>query len=288
MFEASRRVKSASTVPDAAALGPSPLAQIDFRSLWSLLRRSQITILSTTAAALLLMVLVVLAVPHRYTATTQILIDPADLHAVGSDLNPTNQMSDAAVLQVESQVRVLTSDSVLRRVVKAEALDRDAEFAGRPSLLRGLLGALGLGPAPATTDSTLAALTALRRALVVKRAERTYVVDASVTSRDREKAARLANAVAQAYLAEQTDVRSDAARQISQSLSARLNELKDRVREAEERAEAFKAHNNIVGASGQLVNEQQLSELNNQLDAARVRTAEAKARLDQVERLQQT
>jgi len=83
-------------------------------------------------------------------------------------------------------------------------------------------------------------------------------------------------------------VRSDAARQISQSLSARLNELKNRVRDAEERAEAFKAHNNIVGASGQLVNEQQLSELNNQLGAARARTAEAKARLDQVERLQQS
>jgi polysaccharide biosynthesis transport protein len=288
MFEASRQVRSASTAPDAAALGPSPVAQIDFPSLWSLLRRGQNTILVTTAAALLLMALVVLVVPHRYTATTQILIDPTDLHAVGSDLSPTNQMSDAAVLQVESQVRVLTSDSVLRRVIKAEALDRDAEFVGRPSLLRGLLGALGLGPAAATTDSTLTALAVLRRALVVKRAERTYVVDASVTSRDPEKAARLANAVAQAYLAEQTDVRSDAARQISQSLSARLNELKDRVREAEERAEAFKARNNIVGASGQLVNEQQLSELNNQLGAARARTAEAKARLDQVERLQQT
>jgi polysaccharide biosynthesis transport protein len=288
MFEASRQVRSASTIPDAAALGPPPLAQIDFRSLWSLLRRGQSTILVTMVAALLLMAQVVLAVPHRYTATTQILIDPTDLHAVGSDLSPANQMSDAAVRQVESQVRVLTSDSVLRRVVKAEALDHDTEFAGRPSLLRGLLGALGLGPAATTTNGTLTALTALRRALVVKRAERTYVVDASVTSRDPDKAARLANAVAQAYLAEQTDVRSDAARQISQSLSARLNELKDRVREAEERPEAFKARNNIVGASGQLVNEQQLPELNNQLGAARARAAEAKARLDQVERLQQT
>ena len=120
----------------------------------------------------------------------------------------------------------------------------------------------------------------------VKRAERTYVVDVSVTSQDPAKAARLANAVAQAYLAEQTDVRSDAARQISQSLSARLNELKDRVREAEDRVETFKARNNIVGASGQLVNEQQLSELNNQLGVAHARTAAAKARLDQVERLQ--
>jgi len=35
------------------------------------------------------------AVPHRYTATTQILIDPTDLHAVGSELSPPNQMSDA-------------------------------------------------------------------------------------------------------------------------------------------------------------------------------------------------
>ncbi len=120
----------------------------------------------------------------------------------------------------------------------------------------------------------------------MKRAERTYVVDVSVTSKDPDKAARLANAIAQAYLAEQTDVRSDAARQISQSLSARLNELKDRVREAEDRVETFKARNNIVGANGQLVNEQQLSELNNQLGVAHARTAAAEARLDQVEQVQ--
>ncbi len=114
------------------------------------------------------------------------------------------------------------------------------------------------------------------------------MVDVSVTSLYPEKAERIANAIAQAYLAEQTDVRSDAARQISQTLSARLNELKDRVREAEERVEAFKARNNILGASGQLVNEQQLSELNNQLGAARARAAQAKARLEEVERLQRT
>jgi len=111
-------------------------------------------------------------------------------------------------------------------------------------------------------------------------------VDVSVNSRDPAKAARIANAIAQAYLAEQTDVRSDAARQVSQSLSARLNELKYRVREAEDRVETFKARNNILGASGQLINEQQLSELNKQLGVARARTAAAKARLDQVERLQ--
>jgi succinoglycan biosynthesis transport protein ExoP len=287
MFEAPRPIESAAAGRDNTGLGPSPLAQMDLRGILLLVGRGKKTIFWTTAASLLLMAVFILAVPHRYTATTQILIDPTDLRAVGSELSPTNQMSDIAVLQVESQVRVLTSDSVLRRVIKTEALDRDAEFAGRPSLLRGLIGAVGLGSA-APADSTLTALTALRRSLVVKRAERTYVVDVSVTSLYPEKAERIANAIAQAYLTEQTDVRSDAARQISQTLSARLSELKDRVHGAEERVEAFKARNNILGASGQLVNEQQLSELNNQLGAARARAAQAKSRLEEVERLQRT
>ena len=250
-----------------------PVTEFDFRKTLSVIWRGKATILWTTAISLLAAVLFVALVPHRYTATTQILIDPTDFRAVATDLAPANQANDAAVLQVESQVRVLTSDSVLRRVIKAEALDHDPEFAGQ----RSWLGGASYG------DDSLAALNALKRAVQVKRAERTYVVDVSVTTRDPVKAARIANAIAQAYLAEQTDVRSDAARQVSQSLSARLNELKERVRQAEDRVETFKAQNNILGASGQLVNEQQLSELNNQLGMARARTAAAKARLDQVE-----
>ncbi len=60
------------------------------------------------------------------------------------------------------------------------------------------------------------------------------------------------------------------------------------MREAEEKVEAYKAQNNMVGANGQLVSDQQLSEMNNQLGAARARTAEAKARLDQVTLVQRT
>ena len=82
----------------------------------------------TIVASLLIAFLLVLIVPHRYTAVTQILIDPTDLRAIGNELAPANQADDANVFQVESQVRVLTSDSVLRRVVKAEGLDKDQEL----------------------------------------------------------------------------------------------------------------------------------------------------------------
>src|SRR5579862_7082798 len=271
MFEASSHMPSTAVARRDVSLGFASLPPIDVRKIWSVLWRGKITILLSTMVAVALAAAFVLLAPHKYTATTQILIDPMDLRAAQSDISPAIPQSDAAVLQVESQARVIASDNVLRRVVASEGLDHDPEF------VRGAL-AQQYGP--------IAALNELQRRVQVKRSERTYVVDVSVTSEDPEKAARLANAIAQTYLAEQTEVRSNAARQISQSLTARLKELQTRVRDAEQSVEAYKASHNIVGANGELVNEQQLSSLNGQLSAARARTSEAKARLDQVESVQ--
>lgn len=288
MFEAPRQFKS--VVLANADVAAVPAADIDLGRILSTLWRGRTTILAAAALALLAAVLFVLVAPHRFTAVTEILIEPTDLRAVANEATPSSQNTDTQLLQVDSQVRVLTSDDVLRRVVEAEGLARDPEFNRGPSVLRALLDRVTatLGRRQAKPDPSLAALTAFRSHVQAKRADRTYVVDVSVNSEEPAKAARLANAVAQAYLAEQTEVRADAARQVSRSLTGRLNELKQSVQSAEDRAQAFKASHNIVGANGQLVNEQQLADLNNQLAAVRARTAAAKARLDQIEAVQRS
>ena len=282
MFETPRQIRSAVVGDGNFAVGPAPLSQIDFSKIRSVLWSGRATILYTTVAALALAVLFVALAPHEYTAVTQILIDPSDLRALGNDTQPT-QMSDAALMQVESQLSVLTSDAVLGRVVAAQRLDRDSEFVRGPSLISLLMGKDAL-----PGGRTLAALNELKRRVTVKRDERTFVVEVDFTSRDPNKAVRIANAIAQAYLAEQTQVRSDAARQVSQSLSARLKELKDSVRDSDEKVEAFKARNNLLAANGQLVTDQQLTDMNNQLSAAGAHTAETKARLEQVEQVQRS
>jgi succinoglycan biosynthesis transport protein ExoP len=295
MFHETQLIKSATIeLPDPARtralLQPSGF---DSAKYWAAIRDRKTVIVATTLLSLLAAAVFILVAPAKYTATAQILIDPSDLKGVENSLMASNQMSDLAVLQVESQVRVLTSDNVLRRVIAAEKLDSDPKFArNQTSLLRDLMAAVltpfGIAHATANFDPALAALYELQQHIRVKRAERTYVVDVSVTTDDGDKSARIANAVTAAYLAEQTSARSEAARRVSDSLAARLSELKNRVRMAEERVEDFKARNNIVGASGQLVNEQQLSELNNQLSLARARTAEAKSRFEQVAALQRS
>lgn len=225
----------------------------------------------------------------RFTAVAQLLIDPNDLRVVDNQVTSSSTPSDANTAHVESQVRVLTSDNVLRKVIETRGLDKDPEFVQPASAFRRarefVSSKLGLAAATEQHDPIITALQTLAPQVIARRQERSYVVDLSVTSRDAEKSALIANAVVTAYLADQAGARTTAARRATDALSGRLQELKDRVREAEDRSESYKAQHNIVSASGQLVSEQQLSELTNQLTLAGAKADEAKARLDQIELL---
>src|ERR1700692_1180467 len=128
MFEAPRQIRSAAVGAGALGGGPAPLPQIDFAKIVSSLLQGWATILISMIAAFVLAVVFIELTPNEYTAVTQILIDPSDLRAVGNDTTQPAQISDAAVLQVESQVSVITSDAVLRRVVASQELDHDPEF----------------------------------------------------------------------------------------------------------------------------------------------------------------
>jgi uncharacterized protein involved in exopolysaccharide biosynthesis/Mrp family chromosome partitioning ATPase len=271
-----------------SAIGP--IARIEFGSIFSVIWQRKLLVVSAVAVSVMAMIIFIGLAPPQYTATSQILIQPNELRVVERGLMAGNQVSEENVVQVESQVRVISSDNVLQRVVAGEGLDKDPEFASsQPSAWRSLasqvLGAQGLGHSSAAADPSLAALTELRRRLRVKRAERTYVVDVSLPASSAAKAVRIVAAITDAYLAELTAAKSDAARRVSDSLQSRLTELKERVRNAEERVEEFKSRHDIVDASGTTVNEQQLTELNNQVSRARNRTAEAKARSEQIQSL---
>src|SRR5262249_45396084 len=113
-------------------------------------------------------------------------------------------------------------------------------------------------------------------------------VDLAVTTGDAEKSVAITNAIVRAYIEDQAKARSEAARRATETLSSRLQELRNRVRDAEEAVERYKAQNDIIGASGQLVTEQQLREINNQLMLAGARAGEAKARFEQIMRLQRS
>jgi succinoglycan biosynthesis transport protein ExoP len=274
------------------AATPTILPRLGLATDWTFIWRRRRWILVGLAAGLTLNLIAELTLTPHYRAVSQILIGPVDLRGVDKSVMPPAQTADANVIEVESETRVLTSDKVLHRVVEAERLASDPEFNSHDSSAFGTIVSrikayLGLQPKPAQPgDAAFGALRQLQRDVTAKRTERTYVVDLTVETSNGNKSARLANAIIQAYFAEQSAAHTEAARRVTESLTSRLTELRERVRHAEEEVERYKAEQGIVGASGRLVDEQQLTELNNQLTAAQARTAETRARYEQVQRLQ--
>jgi polysaccharide biosynthesis transport protein len=106
-----------------------------------------------------------------------------------------------------------------------------------------------------------------------RRPDKSFVIDISVSSKDPAKAARLANAIATTYLEREFEARAEASKRASGELLSRLNELRERAARSARRVEDFKEQNKILGANGELINEQQLSALNKQLVQARALTA---------------
>ncbi|GJD95307.1 GumC family protein [Methylobacterium iners] len=226
-----------------------------------------------------------------YTSSVQILVDPSDLRVIENDISTRTPQADSGVSIAESQVRVIQSDNVLRRVIERLDLAADEEFVRPPSvnpLMIALRSALGLDPPAAGRDPANIALDSLRLKLTVKRAERTFVIDAAVQTWDPEKSARIANAIADAYIAEEANARTEAARRASDALSGRLADLRRGVEEAERKLVRYRQDNKLVMTSGRLLTDQQLGDLNQQLVAASIRTAEARERLDQAKRMRTT
>jgi len=278
-------------VPAPASAAPAehdaPAPQ-PHQQAWAFLRRNKAYPLIGVLAALLLGLTIEVVITPRYRATIEILIGPADLRLVDKSVLPVAQAADSNVMQVESETRILTSDRVLRRVVRSEHLVDDPEFQLRGGgqlsrVINGLRSIVGSNPEQTkVADRELDALRMLQRNISAKRTERTYVIDLTVQTSDPEKSARIANAIGAAYFDEQSDARAEAARRATDSLAARLNEQRERVTNTEEQVENYKAQHNIVDAGDRRVDEQQLSDLNNQLIAARGRTAQSKARYDQM------
>ncbi|QEL23681.1 lipopolysaccharide biosynthesis protein [Bosea sp. F3-2] len=257
---------------------------VEVSELWRILWHRRLMILAVAGLLAGLALAYGLVTPSLYTASTQILIDPRDRNVVSNDVNPNTVSPDGGLAQVESQASVIQSTGVLARAIRATKLTEDTEFNGA-GLLSRLLGRIATDtPAPdgTLTPAEARTLANLRRKVSVRRADKVLVLDVVVTTRDADKSAKLANAIAEAYLTDQADARSRAATEASEALTARLAEQRKRVEAAENAVERYRAENNLVAASGRLISDQQLSEISNQLSTAQARTATLRSQVELV------
>ncbi len=240
-------------------------------------RRHLWLILASALACAVLAGLAKTALPTKYKASAQILIDPQDNRAYGVDTPGTTLEASAAINFVESQMGVIGSERVLLRVIRDQGL-------------AGGLPAGDLQPRKESDESRRArelaenkALVVLQRAIKIQRAERSFLIDLTVTEKDPEKAARLANALVKAYGdINQTD-RAASARALSAELANRIVDMRRLLGDSETRLLNFKTEHNLVGLHDKSITERLTSEATDALASAENHEAQARARLKQLE-----
>jgi polysaccharide biosynthesis transport protein len=260
--------------------------ETDFADIIRIFSKRYKSILFGILMCLIPAIAYILLSPKLYSATTSLLIDPRQGRGLGAEgAASSNLFSDTG--QIESQIKLVSSQTVLKRVVQAEKLLMDSEFGvSSPSLMSRLFSVLGGGASYTSKNNDIAmTIETLAKAISVKRPERTYVIDIQLSSQNAEKSARLSNAVARAYMDDSVDARNNAVSFESEWVRDRLADIQDKLKTADARIHDYKQQNKFFDASGKSVNDEQINSLSNEIITARAKTAETRARFEQIQKL---
>jgi succinoglycan biosynthesis transport protein ExoP len=263
---------------------------VDLRELARILRRRWKLVAAPPIGLFALALVYLVATSTLYTATSTVLVDPRRSTAIESNqaaMQMSNFGTDDAT--IESETLLIQSIAILQRVVEKLKLTEDPEFMPRPGLLdpiKRLFSGSGPDAGASPEDAAKArSVDILQRRMKVTRQGTTFLVDINVSSESPRKAAVIANAVAEGYFEEQVRAKNDSTRIASSWLNGQIDALKSRVVAAERAVEDYRSANNLTVSQGVTVNDQQITDLNNQLISARVQTAEARAKFDQAQQL---
>jgi exopolysaccharide transport family protein len=268
---------------DAKAAG-MPLLQVrDF------LGRQWRLIALMTGLAIIVGVAYLAVTPARFTAQADMVIDTKRVTWTQSELATENRnVEDAAV---DSEIETTKSEKVALAVIRRFHLEDDPEFAGAGrGLKRRILALLHLVPAvdvePSNEQVQRRALASVKDNLRVTRLGRSYIEQIAFISLDPDKAARIANGFADAYIEDQLQAKFEATRRASAWLEQRIGELRQQASDAYKAVQDFKSNNGIIiDATGKLASEVELDQLGIALAKARADTSQARAKLDRITRV---
>ncbi|OEO28642.1 hypothetical protein VW23_004180 [Devosia insulae DS-56] len=172
----------------------------DLRSILGLLRRQARLIAITVLAVLVVATAAVFTMKPIYTASTLVLVDPSrkDL------LDPNAQMGGGSgeSARVDSEVELAKSEATLLQTIEDENLIDDPEFGVRLGFRDTVLSFFRITEAtlPTGDEALQSVMAKLRESITVQRRGLTFMLAIQARSPNPATAARIANAVAAAYI----------------------------------------------------------------------------------------
>ncbi len=232
--------------------------------LWRALRKQWRVIAGCAAACLLLATLYVTLKSPRYEADAQIEVSPVGTNSMGLDeqaqrmLNPTDP-----TIQLQSAVTVLESNTIALAVMQQTRLAERQDFAGRWTQPAGA----DVAALPSEVRDKL--LLRFRKNLQVEVVPKTDIIRVAFRSQDPKLSAEVANSIVSSYAERNFRSSYDSASQVSNWLSAQMDDLKLKANQAQEKLAALQKRRGLIGVdeTDNIITDK-LKDLNEQLTAA--------------------
>src|SRR6266545_4701962 len=264
-------------------VGTPAADELDLSAVGRTLWRKKLWVIGPTVLVAALAFAAVNLVTPRYKSEARILIEGREnvcLRPEAEKLYERERTVDQEA--VTSQVQLVLSRDLARKVIKELKLTERPEFdpvLHGVSIVRQVLSLAGLAKDPLKMTPEERVLEAYYERLTAFSVDKSRVIAIEFSSADPELAAKVANAITEAYLELQQAAKQDQTRLASQWLGTEIESSRKRVAEAEAKVEDFRAKSNLfVGPNNTLLSNQQLSELNSQLAIGRSQKADAEAK----------
>jgi capsular exopolysaccharide synthesis family protein len=292
------------------SVGAAPVRPVEGpNELWEwlrLLNRRKALIVGSGLVAVVLMALVIAQATPMYKASSRIMLDTRTFKVVSTEaaLSGVDTLNIGAI---QSELEVIQSEFLIGRVVDRLGLASNPDFNGTrpPGFLdtalepvrelwhSGISSLLAPAPPPQQPQAAQAkparvedsdpgrraAIGTVAGHLSVTLLGRTFVILVTVESTDGTMSARIANAIAEVYLADQVDNKNEANRRATEWLEERLAELRRNLQVAEESVATYRRDKGLAGSPEGSVSAQTLTDLNGKYLAAKMKRIEKEGRL---------
>ena len=232
------------------ALLPAAVESPDFVAYGIVLRKRRWTVITLAAFLFAAVLIVTLKETPLYEAKALVEIEKENPNIVtAADLFEIDNVSNTFL---ETQYKVLQSDSIARRVIRDLSLDQRPEF--NPPRHWWSLGSrqaaaqASLSPSAPQPDSdgVYNALKTYQDRLDIEPVKQSRLVEVSFESRDPVLAAEIVNSVAENYINQNLELRWQAAQKASEWIAQQLVGVKAKLEKSEDEMQAYARANGLL------------------------------------------
>jgi capsular exopolysaccharide synthesis family protein len=275
------------------ALPPEPLQQeesLDIVEYWRAIAKRRWSILGLTLLVAVIAALVAFNIRPTYRGTATLLFELGKTKVVSIE-EVYSQQGFWQQMHLQTQVEILKSEDLARKVVKRLDLTKHRDFDPRqaePPWWKRFLS-VPEEEKPAVDEEVLlrSVARAVRAGLQVQLVRNSNLANISFVAHDRELAAKVPNAVADVFIESDLDARVAMTQKATGWLRERMAELRTKLDASERALQDYRERERIVDAKGlaQSGASRQLEQLMGSLTESRAKRAEVEAAYNLVQQI---